>query len=196
MQKKKPICITMGEPSGISAEIIIKVWDMRKKLKIFPFFIFDDPERLEKMSNFLGIKVPIKIIHNESESLDIFDEYLPVKPLSSKIEFKLFNSNFKNSKYIFESISSAVQSALQNKVSGVITSPVCKKMLGKYGFKCAGQTEYISEIVSRKKKNLIGHDLVYNKTCRQIFKFTCWISYNSYTNEKCLENCYSKLTCE
>ena len=40
--------------------------------------------------------------------------------------------NFKNSKYVLESITSAVQSALQNKVSGVITSPVCKKMLIKY----------------------------------------------------------------
>ena len=101
---------------------------------------------------FLGIKVPIKIIDNESESLNIFDEYLPVKPLSSKIEFQLGNPNFKNSKYVLESITSAVQSALQNKVSGIITSPVCKKMLIKYGFKYAGQTEYISEIVSRKKK--------------------------------------------
>ena len=83
MQKNKPICITMGEPSGISAEIIIKIWCKRKKLKISPFFIFDDPERLEKISNFLGIKVPIKIINNESESLNIFDKCLPVKPLST-----------------------------------------------------------------------------------------------------------------
>ena len=62
-----------------------------EKTENFSFF-YDDPERLEKMSNFLGIKVPIKIIHNESESLDIFDEYLPVKPLSSKIEFQLGQS--------------------------------------------------------------------------------------------------------
>ena len=155
MQKKKPICITMGEPSGISAEIIIKIWSMRKKLKISPFFVFDDPERLEKISEFLGIKVPIKIINNEYESLNIFDKCLPIKPLGSKIEFQLGDPNFKNSKYVLESITSAVQSALQNKVSGIITSPVCKKMLIKYGFKYAGQTEYISEIVSRKKKKKV-----------------------------------------
>lgn len=164
MQKNKPICITMGEPSGISAEIIIKIWFMRKREKISPFFVFDDPERLEKISKFLGIKVPIKIIQNESESLNIFDKCLPVKPLSSKIEFQLGNPNFNNSKYVLESIKSAVQSALENKVKAVITSPVCKKMLIKYGFKYAGQTEYISEIVSRKKKKKFSEVMILSTT--------------------------------
>ena len=34
----KPIAITMGDPSGISAEITIKTWIQRKKNKLNPFF--------------------------------------------------------------------------------------------------------------------------------------------------------------
>ena len=33
MRRIKPICITMGEPSGVSGEIIIKIWKERKKKK-------------------------------------------------------------------------------------------------------------------------------------------------------------------
>ena len=36
--KKKPIVISMGEPSGISSEILIKTWINRKKKKLLPFF--------------------------------------------------------------------------------------------------------------------------------------------------------------
>ena len=52
MQKKKPICITMGEPSGISAEIIIKIWYMRKKLKISPFLYLTIPKDSRKYQIF------------------------------------------------------------------------------------------------------------------------------------------------
>ena len=36
--KKKPIVISMGEPSGISSEILIKTWINRKKKKTPTFF--------------------------------------------------------------------------------------------------------------------------------------------------------------
>ena len=39
-QKKKPIVVTMGEPSGIASEIIIKTWKKKKKIQ-YPSFCFD-----------------------------------------------------------------------------------------------------------------------------------------------------------
>ena len=37
--KKKPIVVSMGEPSGISSEIIIKTWKFRKKFNLHPFLL-------------------------------------------------------------------------------------------------------------------------------------------------------------
>ena len=45
----KPIAVTMGEPSGIASEIILKTWLSRKKNKIHPFFLIDDLKKLEKI---------------------------------------------------------------------------------------------------------------------------------------------------
>ena len=42
MKSDKPIIVSMGEPSGISSEIIIKVWLKRDLYKIPPFVIVDD----------------------------------------------------------------------------------------------------------------------------------------------------------
>ena len=37
--KKKPIVVSMGEPSEISSEIIIKAWKFRKKFNLHPVFL-------------------------------------------------------------------------------------------------------------------------------------------------------------
>ena len=35
----------MGEPSGISSEIILKAWKSRKKFNLYPFFIVDNIQK-------------------------------------------------------------------------------------------------------------------------------------------------------
>ena len=42
MKSDKPIIVSMGEPSGISSEIIIKAWLKRDLHKIPPFILVDD----------------------------------------------------------------------------------------------------------------------------------------------------------
>ena len=45
--KRKPIVISMGEPSGINSEILVKTWINRKKKKLLPFFVVDDKSKIE-----------------------------------------------------------------------------------------------------------------------------------------------------
>ena len=47
--KKKPIVVSMGEPSGISSEILIKAWKQRKKYNLQPFFLVDNFERVNSL---------------------------------------------------------------------------------------------------------------------------------------------------
>ena len=55
--KKKPIVISMGEPSGISSEILIKTWINRKKKNLLPFFVVDDKSKIEFVINLFTNKV-------------------------------------------------------------------------------------------------------------------------------------------
>ena len=57
----KPIAVTMGEPSGIASEIILKTWLSRKKNKIHPFFLIDDLKKLEKINKTFQLNVKIRL---------------------------------------------------------------------------------------------------------------------------------------
>ena len=56
--KKKPIVISMGEPSGISSEILIKTWINRKRKKLLPFFVVDDKSKIEFVINLFKFITP------------------------------------------------------------------------------------------------------------------------------------------
>ena len=43
----------MGEPSGISSEIILKAWKSRKKYNLYPFFLVDNVHKIKSVIDFL-----------------------------------------------------------------------------------------------------------------------------------------------
>ena len=51
-----PIAITMGEPSGIGGEIALKAWLRREELRLTPFFLVDDPNRLKQYLISVGLE--------------------------------------------------------------------------------------------------------------------------------------------
>ena len=68
--KKKPIVISMGEPSGINSEILVKTWINRKKEKLLPFFVVDDKTKIEFVIKFFKLNAKIKLIKNPNETFD------------------------------------------------------------------------------------------------------------------------------
>ena len=57
MKSDKPIIVSMGEPSGISSEIIIKAWLKRDLYKIPPFILNVKCEIIS-FSNYLIVVKP------------------------------------------------------------------------------------------------------------------------------------------
>lgn len=151
-KKKRPIAITMGDPSGISGEIVFKSWIKRKQKKVPPFFLIDDIFRLSVLSEKMKKKIPLKQIENVINIDDLFVSHLPVLQIGTQIDAKLGYPKPSQCKYVLESINKSVELARNNEIKAIITNPVCKKMLIKFGFNHKGQTEYISEMISKKGK--------------------------------------------
>ena len=147
--KKKPIVISMGEPSGINSEILIKTWINRKKEKLLPFFVVDDKAKIELIINLFKLKAKIKLIKNPNETFEIFNNYLPVYDLGNKIKFKLGQPDKKNSKFIIDSLKKSFNFVKNKQASALVTLPICKKTMKQYGFNYNGQTEYMG-FLSRK----------------------------------------------
>ena len=57
MKSDKPIIVSMGEPSGISSEIIIKVWLKRNVYKIPPFILVDDLQKLNQVYEYIILRL-------------------------------------------------------------------------------------------------------------------------------------------
>ncbi len=151
----KPIAVTMGEPSGIASEIILKTWLSRKKNKIHPFFLIDDLKKLEKINKTFQLNVKIHPIKKPSQTLKLFKYSLPVLDMKANLDFKLGNPNKKNCKFVIQSIIESLDLVIKKEACAILTLPVCKTTLKKSGFKFNGQTEYISHLCKKyfKKKN-------------------------------------------
>ena len=156
--KKRPIVLTMGEPSGIATEIAIKSWIKRKILNLPTFFLLDDFRKVDFINRKFNLKAKLVKISKAKEAKQYFDEYLPILDMKINLKFNLGKPNYKNSQYVLKSINSSYDLFKKGEVSGIVTLPVCKKNLKKNGFNFCGQTEYLSSLASKnnlKKTNEI-----------------------------------------
>ncbi len=164
MKSNKPIIVSMGEPSGISSEIIIKVWLKRNLYKIPPFILVDDLKKLNQVNNLFNLKANFQTITNDKDINQIFSRSIPVIDLKANIDFYPGKPNAKNSKYVLKSITEAFEFVCKRKSSGMLTLPVCKTTLKKAKFNFNGQTEYLSYLVSKKNKKKYSEIMILSTT--------------------------------
>ena len=162
--KKKPIVLTMGEPSGIATEIAIKSWLKRKKLDLPNFFLLDDFKKVDFINRKFNLKAKLVKISSAKEVNKYFSEYLPILDMEIKLKFILGKPNFKNSRYVLKSIDNSYDLFKKGDVSGLVTLPVCKKSLKKNGFNFCGQTEYLSSLATKKNKKKTNEIMILSTT--------------------------------
>src|SRR3546814_5210086 len=69
-----PLALTMGEPAGIGGEIALQAWLRRDREHLPPFFLLDDPARLEAIAARFGWQVPLRQIASPAETASRSDE--------------------------------------------------------------------------------------------------------------------------
>ena len=142
----KPIAITMGEPSGVGAELTVKAWEARKTESLPAFFALDDPARLRE----LYPDLPIQKITTPAEAVSAFDTALPVLPVVLNDPAILGTLNPKNGACVIESIERAVQYCMDGEARGLVTNPIHKAALYDVGFAHPGHTEFVAHLCGRK----------------------------------------------
>ncbi|MGB9812331.1 MAG: 4-hydroxythreonine-4-phosphate dehydrogenase PdxA [Thermovenabulum sp.] len=145
--------ITMGDPAGIGPEIIVKALNNNEveKLKIV---IFGSKNIIEHYINLCNINREINIIKNLDEFKDGAINIYPVNNLSIG-EFIIGKINPICGKASFEYIHTAVQFALEKKLSAVITAPINKASLNQAGYHYNGHTELIADLTKAQKYSMV-----------------------------------------
>ncbi|MBK8175019.1 MAG: 4-hydroxythreonine-4-phosphate dehydrogenase PdxA [Rhodospirillales bacterium] len=135
----------MGEPAGVGGEIVLKAWRSRLA-NIPPFFVIDDARRLQRLSESLGLGVPVGVIDAASEAVERFATALPVvhRPLPRRAVPG--TPDPENAAAVIAAIEIAVAMVQAGEAAAVITNPIHKKSLYDAGFRFPGHTEFLAAL--------------------------------------------------
>ncbi|MBV9741043.1 MAG: 4-hydroxythreonine-4-phosphate dehydrogenase PdxA [Hyphomicrobiales bacterium] len=137
------LAVTMGEPSGIGPELILRAWMMRRKRPgASTFAVVADPDFLARMARELRLEVAIERCE-AAQARAIFKRALPVIDLGMTVEAKPGEPGVTNARAVISSITRAVELVKEGACSAVVTSPIAKHVLQAHGFSYPGHTEFL-----------------------------------------------------
>jgi len=139
------IALTMGDPSGIGYEIILKGYSKFKK-KPYQVIVIGNYRFLREKAKIMGLSMDFHLVDDSSEfklipnmlnliDLDILPENIP-----------LGSPDKEAGKASYEYIKKAVSLAIMGKVSAITTGPINKKALALAGLTFAGHTEILAKL--------------------------------------------------
>lgn len=142
MKKKPKILISPGEPSGIGYDILFDLVNQKFSSNIIVVtsynLLLERAKILKKKINFVKV--------------DINDSYIPklksneiiVHDIHCNKKVKIGKPSIKHAPLIIESLNMCINSCLDKRADAMVTGPVQKHILLKYGEKFSGHTEYIA----------------------------------------------------
>ena len=135
-----PLAISMGEPSGIGPDLILRLFSQRAELKLPPFVVYGNAAFLEARAARLGAQVAIG-----SAGAD-FASTLPVLDIEGMVPDHPGAPSALSGKMVMEAIARAVDDTLRGVCRGLVTAPIHKGVLYAAGFKYPGHTEYLAAL--------------------------------------------------
>ncbi len=141
-----PLALTMGEPAGIGGDITLKAWLHRQEENLPPFFVVDDPRRLEKLARDTSINTPIVTIQAPEEAIAAFASGLPVLALKEKVEAVPGKPSPQTAQSVIASIERCVEFVHKRKALALVTNPIQKQNLYEGGFVHPGHTEFLAAL--------------------------------------------------
>ncbi len=142
----QPIAVTMGDPAGIGGEITLMAWRARREKNLPAFFVLDDPARLQRLAQDVGLDVPMRAVQSAAEATAAFPRALPVLPLALPAPVQLGKPNPANAPAVIAAIDRAVALVRRGEAAAVVTNPIHKHSLYAAGFKAPGHTEYLAQL--------------------------------------------------
>jgi 4-hydroxythreonine-4-phosphate dehydrogenase len=141
-----PLALTMGEPAGIAGEIALLAWLRRAAAALPPFFVIDDPRRLERLAAALGWPVSVTSLAAPEEARAAFASALPVLPLALRQAAVPGRPDPANAPAVIEAITRGAALTKAGRAGALVTSPIQKETLYAAGFRHPGHTEFLAEL--------------------------------------------------
>ena len=128
------IGITLGDPSGVGPEVVIKSLASRKIRRLADFLIIGSKDIVRKTEYRLGRRYKIAV-------LDIAEP---------KKSFKIGRLSASCGKAAFKYLDKSIELLKEGFLDGLVTAPVNKEAINKAGIKFQGHTEYLAKKTNTK----------------------------------------------
>ncbi len=152
MDSRPVIGVTMGDPSGIGPEVIIKylLYETTNKDRIV---VFGAKEVFDYYLNLFGIGMHINVIESPERIKDDFRDGELNIVQSQEFDMSKFEVG-KLSSYsglwAYRCVESAIDAAIASHVDAIVTGPLNKKAMNMAGFKYNGHTEILAKKTNTK----------------------------------------------
>ena len=143
---RQPLALTMGEPSGIAGEIVLKAWRAGDGKLVPPFVYLGDPHWLRAEAHHLRSHTHVVEVSSCAEALKRFSDGIPVLSVALAEKPVYGQPCQANAGSVVASISKAVELVQSGQAAAVVTNPIQKALLYGAGFKFPGHTEFLAEL--------------------------------------------------
>src|SRR5699024_4592759 len=152
---KPKIAITMGDPSGIGPEIIVKTINEGIINNYCLPIVIGDKNILAREIDNLEIDINLNLIEST-------DKAITDKNLINIIDLNLLSYNHlygkldeKSGEAAFKYVEKAVEYAVSTEVSAICTAPLNKEALQLAGYKYPGHTEILAELTGTENYSMM-----------------------------------------
>lgn len=142
-----PLVVTMGEPAGIGADIILSSYRQAADHSLSAFGVIGCARTLRQRAQLTkDSTVEIIPVTSTSQIRDVFERGLPVLDLPLEHEPHPGVPSSLSARQVIEWVDTAVRLVLAGEVSGIVTGPIHKETLYQAGFRHEGHTDYLAHL--------------------------------------------------
>ncbi|ACD66569.1 MAG TPA: 4-hydroxythreonine-4-phosphate dehydrogenase PdxA [Sulfurihydrogenibium sp.] len=144
------LAITLGDPSGINSEILLKALNKLPKRNI-SYVIYGSKKALEKAKKLTGVDLNIKEIKSINDVVKSGIYLINLYDLD--VEFGSSSKETGKASVVY--LENAVKDVLEKKADALITLPISKQWIMESGFPYAGHTDYLAEVSGAKEYAMV-----------------------------------------
>jgi 4-hydroxythreonine-4-phosphate dehydrogenase len=140
--------ITMGDPTGIGPEIIVKALSMEEPFRACRPIVFGDRKVLSKTIEMIGLPATVEVLEKVPE-----DGFIPRRiflAFSSQLEVASLHfgkPDRRCGEAMVRYVEEAVKWVRSGKLDGITTCPINKQAINVSGYPFSGHTELLSHLV-------------------------------------------------
>jgi 4-hydroxythreonine-4-phosphate dehydrogenase len=145
-----PLGITLGDPAGVGAEVILKSVARPRVARLRPVVI-GDLETVRETAARLRVKTRVRAI-DEQELSGPAAPGLPVlspRALGARAR-RPGHPTREGGRAAYQAIVTAARLATENKIAGIVTAPISKEWVTRAGFPITGHTELLQELTGAR----------------------------------------------